>query len=207
MRVPIRGTAVLHSSDGPLHAAVENLSQTGALLNAPSRPYVLDIDVELLLDHASRWSRARMVRLDPVARRWRIAVAFESADPPLRAAIDAEIESVLAAARKKPILVIDDYAERRATLVARLAQLGMTPLAPKTALGAIDVLSRARLHVGVCLLARGFGVASSDLGAILDDNFPWVRVAHIDDDLDVSIERARTAWDGSPLARLTPGPA
>ncbi|MBA3452482.1 MAG: hypothetical protein H0T42_05225, partial [Deltaproteobacteria bacterium] len=50
----------------------------------------------------------------------------------------------------------------------------MTPLAPATPLDAIDLLTRAELHISVCLLAPGFGVGSTDLATSLSDSFPWV---------------------------------
>ena len=46
---------------------------------------------------------------------------------------------------------------RRVELATRLAARGMTPLAPRTPLEAIDLLTRTQLHVNVCLLAPSFG--------------------------------------------------
>jgi hypothetical protein len=69
--------------------------------------------------------------------------------------------------------------------------------------GAIDLLSRSQLHVSVCMLAPGFGVASStDLATILSDSFPWVTTAEISDDLEDTAERAVRAWAETPVARL-----
>ena len=206
LRVPVRGTAVFHSGwerDGaPLHTSLENLSQTGALVSAASRPHDDLLDVELRLAEGGGWVSARCVRVEQMNKRWRIAVAFDRIDPAMRAAIDATITSALSAARRRPILVIDDRTERRASLIERLSIRGMTPLAPKTPLEAVDLLTRAQLHVSVCLLAPGFGVPSTDLAAILSDSFPWITTAEICDDLDATATRAIDAWATTPVARL-----
>jgi hypothetical protein len=205
-RVPVRGTAVFHSAGqadyGPLHGTLENLSQGGALVNVASRPHDSTVDVELRLAEGGGWVAARMVRVEQAARHWRIAVAFDRVDPQTRAAIDASITAALSAARRRPILVIDDRSDRRASLIARLSDRGMTPLAPRTPLEAVDLLTRAQLHVSVCLLAPGFGVPSNDLAAILSDSFPWVTTAEISDDLDATAGRAFDAWSTTPVARI-----
>ncbi len=131
-----------------------------------------------------------------------IAVAFERVEPRIRAAIDTAIDHALSAAKRRPILVIDDQAQRRSTLIDRLVTEGMTPLAPRTPLEAIDLLTRSQLHISVCLLAPGFGLASSDLATILSDSFPWVTTAQISDDLDDTTSRAVAAWAATPVARL-----
>lgn len=206
VRVSLRGYAVLHADDGPgpLHGSLENLSTTGALVHVASRPPETDVELELRLADGNGWIAARTVRVERVAPRqgWRIALAFGAMDASTRAAIAAAIEHARSVARTRPVLVIDDRGERRATLIAQLAGCGMTPLAPRTALEAIDLLTRAQLHVSVCLLAPGFGVASSsDLAAILSDSFPWLTTAEITDDLDGTVARALAAWQTSPVAR------
>lgn len=210
LRVPVRGFAVLHAENGPgpLHGSLENLSQSGALVNFASRPPTDNLELELRLDDGDGWVTARTVRVErvnPNTQRggWRIAVMFDRVEPAMRAAIDAAISHALSAARRRPILVIDDHAERRTNLIARLASEGMTPLAPKTPLEAIDLLTRSQLHVSVCMLAPGFGVESSrDLATILSDSFPWVTTAEISDDLDDTATRAVAAWAETPVARL-----
>jgi hypothetical protein len=202
LRVPVRGVAVLYASGGPLHGMIENLSQGGAMISVASRPLEGDLDIEIRLAEGSGWVVARTVRVEPFARQWRIAVAFERADPSLRTAIDASIASARGAARRRPILVIDENMDRKRDLIARLADLGMTPLAPKTPLEAIDLLTRSQLHVGVCLLAPGFGVPSTDLRAVLSDSFPWVSVAEITDDLDATTHQAIDTWYATPIARV-----
>lgn len=202
LRVPARGVAVLYGTDGPMRGMIENLSQTGALLSAPSRPSVDKIDVEFRLSDGGGWVGARIVRLEPHAARWRVAVAFERVDDSLRASIEAQVASARGAARRRPILVIDENSDRKRDLIARLSSSGMTPLAPKTPLEAIDLLSRSQLHVGVCLLGPGFGVPSTDLRAVLTDNFPWVSVAEITDDLDATTHEALDTWYTTPIARV-----
>jgi hypothetical protein len=202
LRVPARGVAVLYADGGPLHGRVENLSQGGALLDVASRPIEDTLDVELRLADGSGWVTARTVRIQPVAKRWQVAVAFDRVDPAMRDAIEATISSALSAARRRPILVIDDRAERRTRLITQLLDRGMTPLAPRTPLEAIDLLTRAQLHVDVCLLAPGFGVPSTDLAAVLADSFPWVTTSEITDDLDSTATRAIEAWSATPVARI-----
>lgn len=203
LRVPVRGVAVLYADEGPLHGLVENLSQSGALLNVASRPSARALDVELRLADGSGWVSARAVRIEPVAQqRWRIGVVFDRVEPAMRDAIDSTITAALSAARRRPILVIDDRTDRRQALIARLLDRGMTPLAPKTPLEAIDLLTRAQLHVDVCLLAPGFGVPSTDLAAILADSFPWVTTTEITDDIESTATRALDAWAATPVARI-----
>lgn len=202
LRVPVRGIAVLYASGGPLHGMVENLSQTGALVSVASRTAEEHLDMEIRLAEGSGWVVARIVRVEPHARQWRIAVAFDRVDDPLREAIDASISAARGAARRRPILVIDENSDRKRDLIARLASEGMTPLAPKTPLEAIDLLTRSQLHVGVCLLAPGFGVPSNDLRAVLTDSFPWVSVAEITDDLDATMHDAINTWYATPIARI-----
>lgn len=207
LRVPVRGFAVLHAEDGPgpLHGSLENLSRSGALLAVASRPPHANLDLELRLSEGDGWVTARTVRIEPPRAqrgRWKIAVVFDRVEPAIRAAIDSAIEHALAAAKRRPILVIDDQKDRRASLITRLVREGMTPLAPKTPLEAIDLLARAQLHVSVCMLAPGFGVPSTDLATILSDSFPWVTTAEISDDLDDTTSRAIAAWAETPVARL-----
>lgn len=202
LRVPVRGVAVLYASAGPLHGTIENLSQGGALLGLASRPAEDELDIELRLAEGSGWVGARVVRVEPAHRQWRVGVRFDRVDEALRAAIDASIASARGAALRRPVLVIDENSDRKRDLIARLADQGMTPLAPKTPLEAIDLLTRSQLHVGVCLLAPGFGVHSTDLRAVLADSFPWLSLADITDDLDATTHQALDTWNTTPIARV-----
>jgi len=202
LRVPVRGVAVLYASGGPLHGTIENLSHTGALVSVASRPLEEELDIEIRLAEGNGWVVARTVRVEPYARQWRIAVAFERVDDALRDSIEASIASARGAARRRPILVIDENSDRKRDLIARLANRGMTPLAPNTPLEAIDLLTRSQLHVGVCLLAPGFGVPSNDLRAVLSDSFPWVSVTEITDDLEATTHHAIDTWYATPIARM-----
>jgi len=198
---------VFHSTssspnEGPLHGTLENLSQSGALVKVSSKPATGTFDVELRLVDGEGWVSAHAVRIEPAAKRFRIAVAFDRVDASMRDAIDASINAALSAAQRRPILVIDDRTERRASLIERLAKRGMTPLAPKTPLEAIDLLTRSQLHVSVCLLAPGFGVPSTDLATILSDSFPWVTTTEISDDIEATTTRAIDAWAETPVARI-----
>ena len=203
LRVPVRGVAVLYGSSGPLHGMIENLSQGGALVGVASRPVEAELDIELRLAEGCGWVSARIVRAEPAQLGWRIAVAFDRVDDSLHTAIDAAIASARGAARRRPILVIDENSDRKRDLIARLSDRGMTPLAPKTPLEVMDLLSRSQLHVGVCLLGPGFGVPSHDLRAVLSDSFPWVSVAEITDDLEATTHHAIDAWYTTPIARFT----
>ena len=97
--------------------------------------------------------------------------------------------------------MIDDRIPRRHELATRLAARGMTPLAPRTPLEAIDLLARTQLHVSVCLLAASFGQTMEELGAVVSDSFPWVSIAAISDDLEARGGRAGDAWCGRDGAR------
>jgi hypothetical protein len=202
VRVPVRGGVVMHADDGPLHATLENLSQSGALFSVAREPRTVEVELEMRLADGHGWINARTVRAEPAHERWRIAVTFDRVGPAMREAIDASIEAARFAAQRRPILVIDDHVDRRSSLIDRLATRGMTPLAPKTPLDAIDLLTRAHLHVSVCLLAPGFGVNACELASALSDSFPWITTADISDDLDATVARALDAWATTPVARL-----
>lgn len=193
---------MLYASGGPLHGMIENLSQSGALVSAATRPPEPQLDVELRLSDGSGWVSARIVRVEPGEHAWRIALAFDRVDATLRQAIETAIASARGAARRRPILVIDENSDRKRDLIARLSRSGMTPLAPKTPLEALDLLSRSQLHVGVCLLAPGFGVPSTELRSALTESFPWVSVAEITDDLDATTDQALDTWKTTPIARI-----
>ncbi len=204
MRVPVRGVAVFYAEDGAMHGRIENLSSSGALVSVAGMPAEDgSFDVELKLGVDTGWVSARTVRIERTARRFRIAVEFDRLDEPVRSAIESAIASALRAAQRRPILVIDDRIARRHDLASRLAARGMTPLAPRTPLEAIDLLTRTQLHVDVCLLAPSFGHTAAELRALVSDSFPWVRAAEISDDLEATVDRALEAWSGTDVARLS----
>ncbi len=204
MRVPVRGVAVFYAEEGAMHGRIENLSESGALVSVagmPSEDGTFDVELKLGVD--TGWVSARTVRVERTARRFRIAVEFDRLDEAVRAAIESAIASALRAAQRRPILVIDDRIARRHDLAARLAARGMTPLAPRTPLEAIDLLTRTQLHVDVCLVAPSFGHTTAELHALVSDSFPWVRAADITDDLEATVDRALEAWSGTDVARLS----
>ncbi len=197
MRVPVRGTAVLHAHAGHLHGTVENLSRSGALLCVPSQPLHRDHEIELRLIDGSGMISARTIRIEPDREGWRIAVAFDRVDGALRVSIDASIDAALSAARRRPILVIDTDEPRRQRLMDRLVDRGMTPLAPRTPLEMIDLLTRAQLQISVCMMTP-----FADLETVLADSFPWVTTSAITDDDDATVSRALETWATTPVARI-----
>jgi hypothetical protein len=203
-RMPVRGVAVFYGEDGAICGTIENLSKSGALVQV-DRLSASDamLDVELKLGVDTGWVSARAVRIShPTRGAWQIAVEFDQIDHALRAAIESAIASAVRAAKRRPILVIDDRASRRRDLVAKLSARGMSPLAPKTPLEAVDLLARPQLHVGVCLLASSFGHTADELRALLAHSFPWVTIETIVDDLDDTVARAKQAWASTAVARL-----
>ena len=194
LRVPVRGNVVV----GGVRGTIENLSSSGALLDVGGPPAAGALDVELKLGSDTARVSARAVRIERTAARWRIAVAFDGVDSQMRAAIETAIAQALRAAQRRPILVIDDRIGRRADLVSLLAARGMTPLAARTPLEAIDLLTRTQLHVNVCC----FGDTTQELRALVADSFPWVTTAEISDDLEATVDRAVEAWSGTEVARI-----
>jgi hypothetical protein len=205
LRVPVRGVAVFYAEDGAMHGTIENLSSSGALFSVAGVPYDETIDVELKLGDDTGWVSAKTVRIERTARRWRLAVQFDRVDDQMRAAIEGAIDHALRAAQRRPILVIDDRASRRVSLATRLAARGMTPLAPRTPLEAIDLLTRTQMHVNVCLLAASFGQSLEELRTLVADSFPWVTTAEISDDVEKTVDRALEAWSGTDVARIAAG--
>jgi hypothetical protein len=205
LRVPVRGVAVFYAEDGAMHGTIENLSSSGALVAVAGVPSDQNLDVELKLGDESGWVSAKTVRIERTARRWKIAVQFDRVDANMRAAIDGAIDHALRAAQRRPIMVIDDRAARRVRLATRLAARGMTPLAPRTPLEAIDLLTRTAMHVNVCLLAASFGQSIEELRALVAESFPWVTTAEISEDVEATVERAVEAWSGTDVARIAAG--
>jgi hypothetical protein len=202
LRVPVRGVAVFYAEEGAMHGTIENLSSSGALVTVAGVPFDENLDVELKLGHESGWVSAKTVRIERTARRWRIAVQFDRVDNQMRAAIESAIDHALRAAQRRPILVIDDRPAHRVNLATRLAARGMTPLAPRTPLEAIDLLTRTQLHVNVCLLSASFGQSIEELRSLVSDSFPWVTTAEISDDVELTVDRALEAWSGTDVARI-----
>lgn len=200
VRVPARGVTVCYGGTAPVRGTIENLSSTGALVtfdHAPSSSD-LDLDLELKLGTASARISARVVRSEGK----RIGLSFDDLDPAVRDAIDTAIDSALVAAARRPVLVIDDNVKRRASLLALLETQGMTPIAPRTPLDAIDLLTNGYLAVSVALLAPSFGHSLEALEHLVSDSFPWVRAAEISDDVQATVQRAQHAWSGTDIARL-----
>ncbi len=205
MRVPVRGVAVCSAQSGEsgtVHATIANLSASGALFLARGEIAESQLDVELKLGLDSGWLSARTVRVERLASHIRIAVVFERVEPRLRASIDAAIEGAIRAAERRPVLVVDDQSARRHDLVAQLAARGMTPLAPRTPLEAIDLLARSHLHINVALLAPSFGQSSAELRALFAESFPWVTAHDISNDINATVEAAASAWSSSEVVRL-----
>lgn len=202
LRVPVRGVAVFYAEDGAMHGTIENLSSSGALVTVAGIPFDENLDVELKLGDDSGWVSARTVRIERTTRRWRIAVQFDRVDTQMRTAIEGAIDHALRAAQRRPIMLIDDRPARRVNIATRLAARGMTPLAPRTPLEAIDLLTRTQLHVNVCLLAPSFGQSVDELRSLVSDSFPWVATAEISDDVELTVDRALEAWSGTDVARI-----
>jgi hypothetical protein len=202
LRVPVRGAAVLYTGGTAVQGTLENLSQSGALITFPTRPLESQLDLEIRIAEGGGWVIAHSVRVEPAEGPVRVAVAFERVDQSLRTAIDLAIASVQGAKRSRPIMVIDENSDRKRALITRLSSEGMTPLAPRTPLEAVEMLNSSPLHVGVCLVAPGFGVQSTDLRDALNDSFPALSLADITDDLDETTHQAIDTWNTTPIARI-----
>ncbi|MDB4959249.1 MAG: hypothetical protein JWO36_6818 [Myxococcales bacterium] len=204
----MRGVAVFYGEAGATAGTIENLSRTGALINVTGIPTDRALHVELKLGIDSGWVGAHPLRVETIGRGpgaprdFRIAVRFERVDDDVQYAIDAAISSALRAAQQRPILVIDEQSARRRDLTNQLARHGMTPLAPRTPLEAIDLLTRTQLHVNVCLIAPSFGQTTAQLRALVEGSFPWVMIAEISDDITETVARAADAWSGTDVARI-----
>ena len=221
-RAPVHGTAILHGDHGVLYGNIENLSIGGLLVSASSAPrWQVDgdpgiLDIELRFGpagpafgtippfgtnpghHRALAATGHPVRIEPAGGRVRIAVAFDRLFASAEDAIEDEIEAALGAVRSRPVLIIDDNEPRRRRLATEFGARGMTPLVARTPLEAIDLLSRARLHVAVCAVADRFAdIPSKELHAFLAEGFPWVRTLTIDtrDDTEPEVaERAFALW-------------
>jgi len=221
-RAPAHGTAVLHGDHGVLYGKIENLSLGGVLVSVASAPrWEIDrdpdpgtLDIELKFGGGRSSVPARgsgqidlpgaerpfaatghPVRIEPVAGRVRIAVAFDRLFAGVEDEIEDEIEAALGAALSRPVLIIDDNEPRRRRIATEVGARGMTPLVPRTPLEAIDLLSRTRLHVAVCAVAERFAdIPSHELHAFLAEGFPWVRTLTIDNGEAELADHAFAIW-------------
>jgi hypothetical protein len=213
-RAPAHGTAILHGDHGVLYGNIENLSLGGVLVSVASAPAwwridgdpgVLDIELRFGATRTTPAAReegavpfaatGHPVRIEPVGGRVRIAVAFDRLFASAEDEIEDEIEAALGAALSRPVLIIDHDEVRRRRLAVQFGALGMTPLVPRTPLEAIDLLSRARLHVAVCAVAERFAdIPSSELHAFIAEGFPWVRTLTIDQHEASLADRAHAIW-------------
>ncbi len=202
LRVPVHGIAVCYGAQAPLRGTIENLSSSGALVSMTGTPATDSLELELKLGIHSGRVTARTVRVERTARRTRLALAFDELDDRVRAAIDAAIDHAVIAAERRPVLVIDDNAPRRAALVGALEGQGMSPVAARTPLDAIAILTNPHLAVSVALLAPSFGHSLEALRLLVSDSFPWVRDAEITNDVFSTLERTHEAWADTASARL-----
>jgi DNA-binding NtrC family response regulator len=86
------------------------------------------------------------------------------------------------------VLVVDDQEQRRAVLIDRLVDQGLTPVTAKTPLDTIGMLTRD--EIGLCVMMEG-----ADLEPLLADEFPWIATSTITDDMDATVSGA--------MARMT----
>lgn len=190
VRVPVRGIAICYGEQLPVRGTIENLSRDGALLDVMGLPDGRLLELELALGGSRVRLTARPVRAEPNASRTRLALQFADVAPADRSVIDAAIDGAVAAAARPRVLVIDDDHRRLRALILALEQHGMTPLAPRTPLDAIDMLMNPELAVSTALLAPSFGHSLEALEGLVADSFPWVRAHLIDDDIASTARRA-----------------
>jgi hypothetical protein len=148
------------------------------------------LELELALGGAPVRITARPVRVESGSPRTRLALQFADVAPADRGAIDAAIDGAVAAASRPRVLVIDDDQRRLRALILALEANGLTALAPRTPLDAIDMLMNPQLAVSTALLAPSFGHSLDALEALVADSFPWVRAAPIGDDIAETARRA-----------------
>lgn len=198
MRVPVQGSAVMRGDAAPVHGVVENLSCSGALLHVPALPANGEVELELRLADGNGTLRARTVRVSPTRHAtWFVALAFDRVDPALQRSIDASIAEAVRTARSRTVLVLDERDGRRTRLVDRLVDRGFSPVAPRTPLETFDLLARPGLHVRLCLVAKDFAVARTELAQTLVEHFPWVQLSEISDDLELTVDNAIAAYASS----------
>jgi hypothetical protein len=190
LRVPVHGFAVCYGDALPVCGRIENISRSGALLDIAGTPSGAMLELELKVGTGTARVTARPVRIEQGARRTKLALQFADLSPMDREVLDAAIDEAAAVVARRPVLVLDGDISRRRTLVAQLAERGMTPLAPHTPLDAIDLLTNSQLPVSVALIAPSFGHSLEALQQLVADSFPWVRAATISDDVEATAHHA-----------------
>lgn len=81
------------------------------------------------------------------------------------------------------VLVVDDQEARRAVLIERLVDQGLTPVTARTPLETIELLTRD--EIALCVITAG-----ADLEPLLADEFPWIATSTITDDMDATVSGA-----------------
>jgi hypothetical protein len=200
LRAPARGLAVLHSTEGSLHAGIENLSCTGLLATASASAgfdrrgadrFFLDLR---LADRPRIAVRGKTIRVETRDVRVKIAVAFCDLERDAALAIEDAVSRAMEASQVQTLLVIDSDVERRARTAEALSASGIMPIVPRTPLEAIDLLSRARLHIGLCTIGKQFAeIPAIEIRQFLAEGFPWVRVLDAADEPAATVARAVAA--------------
>jgi hypothetical protein len=184
---------VLRGEWGSVMGRIENLSLGGTLVRTDERDPLDVLDVELRLPQ-SRWISvpARVVR---PADGERIAVAFTDLSADAEDAIEDEIVGSLAAARARPVLVIDGAEERREEIAAALRARAMTPLVPRTPLEVVGHLLGAE-RVELCVVSTRFGdLRGGEVAGLIAELCPWMRVLDSIDDAPRLAQDAAAAWE------------
>lgn len=198
LRAPVHGEVVMHGRRAAIRGTIENLSLTGVLVRARQKvARGITVEVDLHLPEAGRPAvRGQVVRSEKHEDGVRIAIRFLGPSADAEDAIEDEIVAALAAARRRPVLVVDGVEERRLDLADALRARQMTPLVPRTPLEMVEALSSPEQHVEVCLLSSKFAdVQGRDLASFIHEAFPWVRVMYVGQDPGATADDARWAWD------------
>jgi hypothetical protein len=201
-RVPLHGFAVLHGERVAARGSIENLSLGGALLRL-REPTPIDrqqgMAIDLRLSSATRITvAAETVRIERRDDGARVAVRFRRLTADHEDAIEDAIANAIAAARARPVLVVDGIEDRRLDLADALRDLRMTPLAPRTPLEVIDLLSTPERNVRIAAVGARFGdVHGREIAEVIAESFPWVRIMYIGNDARAMATDIEHAWADS----------
>ena len=152
LRVPVRGVAVFYAEDGAMHGTIENLSSSGALVTRRAAFHSTRPRASSSSSATRPAGSARARCASSAARTPRGGSRSRSIASTIRCAARSRAAIEHALARSAAPADPRDrrsHGARAGARSTRLAARGMTPLAPRTPLEAIDLLTRTQLHVNV----------------------------------------------------------
>lgn len=113
-----------------------------------------------------------------------LAIAFDAVAEQVARAIDEELRTVIAAASRPRLLVVDPSADRRHHIAEKLRAAGCEPYEAATPLEAIDLIERPSNHItGVAVAEQLTQTDADELCEFVAETNPGIKLARISEAL------------------------